>query len=120
VAVLAPILEVQANWSAIPAVDEVLIERTQSRDGHHIFIFPLDGRLVHEGLAPLLAYRLSRLEPLTFTVSANDFGLELLSSEPPALERALAEGLFSTEHLADDMEASINAAELARRQFREI
>ena len=120
VAAMAPILELQKRWSTIPAADELLIERTESRDGHHVYVFPLDGRLVHEGLAPLLAYRLSRIQPITFTISANDFGLELLSPEPPPLEQALEEGLFGVENLAEDIEASINAAELARRQFREI
>ena len=117
---LAPILTLQRRWSAIPEEDELLIERTESRDGHHLFLFPLEGRLVHEGLAPLLALRLSRLQPITFTVSANDFGLELLSPEPAPLEQGLRGDLFSTDHLAEDIRESINQAELARRQFREI
>jgi ATP-dependent helicase Lhr and Lhr-like helicase len=76
-----PILEVQARWSRIPAADELLIERVRTREGHHLFVFPFEGRLVHEGLAALLAYRISRLAPISFTMSANDYGLELLSPE---------------------------------------
>lgn len=116
-----PLLEVQARWSAIPASDEILIERVLTREGHHIFIYPLDGRLVHEGLAALFAYRLSRLTPITFSLACNDYGIELLASEPAPLDEALREGLlFSPHGLAEDIPASLNSVEMARRQFREI
>ncbi|MFL5401409.1 MAG: DNA ligase-associated DEXH box helicase, partial [Gemmatimonadales bacterium] len=39
---------------------------------------------------------------------------------PARLEEALEGGLVSPEHLLHDIPASLNAAELARRQFREI
>jgi ATP-dependent helicase Lhr and Lhr-like helicase len=84
-----PILEVQARWSRIPAADELLIERVRTREGHHLFVFPFEGRLVHEGLAALFAYRISRLAPISFTMAANDYGLELLSPDPAPLEEAL-------------------------------
>jgi ATP-dependent helicase Lhr and Lhr-like helicase len=115
-----PILEVQARWSRIPAADELLIERVRTREGHHLFVFPFEGRLVHQGLAALLAYRISRLAPISFTMSANDYGLELLSPDPAPLEAALDAGLLRAEGLADDVPASLNATEMARRQFREI
>ena len=115
-----PILEVQARWSRIPAADELLIERVKTREGHHLFLFPFEGRLVHEGLAALFAYRISRLVPITFTMAMNDYGLELLSPDPAPLEDALAAGLLSPHGLLDDVPASLNATEMARRQFREI
>lgn len=117
---LRPIFELQAQRSAIPALGELLIERLRSRDGHHLFIYPFAGRGVHEGLAALLALRLARREPNTFTFAVNDYGLELLSTRPVPLETALAEGLLSAHGLSEDMLASLNAVELARRQFREI
>jgi ATP-dependent Lhr-like helicase len=80
----------------------------------------VEGRLVHEGLAALFAYRLAQLAPITFTLAANDYGFELLSPELPPLEEAVDAGLLSPEHLLHDIPASLNAAELARRQFREI
>ncbi len=55
---VAPLLEVQSRWSRIPLLNELLIERWQSRDGHHLFLYPFAGRLVHEGLAALWAWRL--------------------------------------------------------------
>jgi ATP-dependent helicase Lhr and Lhr-like helicase len=114
------ILELQARWSCIPAADELLIERVETREGHHLFFYPIEGRLVHEGLAALFAYRLAQFSPITFTLAANDYGFELLSREPAQLEEALGSGLMSPDHLLHDIPASLNAAELARRQFREI
>ena len=35
--------------------------------------------LVHEGLAALLAYRISRLHKITFTMACNDYGIVLQS-----------------------------------------
>ena len=115
-----PLLEVQRRWSALPAADELLIECVRTREGHHIFLFPVEGRFVHEGLAALLAYRLARLQPLTFSISADEYGIELLSREPAPLDAALEANLFSTADLLDDIHAALNATEMARRQFREI
>jgi len=117
---LAPLLEIQARWSAIPGEDEILIERVEDREGHHLFFYPMEGRLVHEGLAALFAYRIARHAPLTFSMACNDYGFELLSSEPAPLHAALVEGLFSGESLLDDIAGSLNEVEMARRQFREI
>ena len=50
-----PVLETQAQISAIPALDEFLIERVKPAEGHHLFFYPFEGRLVHEGLAALFA-----------------------------------------------------------------
>ena len=76
-----PILELQAAWSRLPAADELLIERVRTREGHHLFFYPVEGRLVHEGLAALFAYRIAQLGPISFTLAANDYGLELLSAD---------------------------------------
>lgn len=115
-----PILQLQSQWSAIPSRDELLIERVHTREGEHLFFFVFEGRLVHEGLSALFAYRISQLEPITFTIAANDYGFELLSVERAPLEGAIDAGLFSTKNLLDDIIASMNASEMARRQFREI
>ena len=107
---LRPILAVQARWSHIPGVDELLVERVRTREGHHLYLFPFEGRLVHEGLAALFAYRLSRITPISFTLAANDYGLELLSPSPAPLDEALAEGLLSPRNLLDDLPAALNAS----------
>jgi len=115
-----PTLELQSRMSILPAHDELLIERTRTRDGHHLFFFPFEGRLVHEGLAALFAFRLSRLQPITFTLSVNDYGFELLSPDPAPLNEGLEAGLLSPANLLDDILHSLNTSELAKRQFREI
>jgi len=115
-----PILELQAAWSRLPAPDELLVERVVTREGHHLFFYPVEGRLVHEVLAALFAYRIAQLGPISFTLAANDYGLELLSADPAPIDEAIEAGLFSPAHLLHDIPASLNAAELARRQFREI
>jgi ATP-dependent Lhr-like helicase len=117
---LGPLLEVQRKWSAVPRPHQLLIERLKTREGWHLFVFPFEGRLVHEGLAALFAYRLSRLKPISFSMASNDYGFELLSAFRAPLEEAIAADLLSPANLASDVPASLNATEMARRQFREI
>lgn len=117
---VSPVLQRQAEWSAIPASDEFLVEQFQDREGYHLFFYPFEGRLVHEGLAALFATRLARLQPITFTLACNDYGFELLSTIPVDVPAALAAGLLSADNLGEDIVASLNAAELSKRQFREI
>ena len=117
---LRPLFDVQARWSRIPEPNQLLIERVKTREGHHLFWFPFEGRLVHEGLAALMAYRIARIAPITFTMSANDYGFELLSVDASPVEMALAHGLLSPQSLLEDVPASLNATEMAKRQFREI
>ena len=121
---LRPLLETQRRWSSIPHADELLVERVKSRDGWHVFIYPLEGRLVHEGLAALFAYRMSLVQPISFVMSSNDWGIELLSPDEPPLDAVLDATretfLFSSVRLARHISDSLNAAEMAKRQFREI
>ena len=118
--VLEPVLALQARWSAIPSKDEFLIEEVETNEGFHLFFYPFEGRLVHEGLAALFAFRISKLQPTTFSIACNDYGFELLSTEPIPLAAAIEAGLISAEGLGRDITASLNAVEMARRQFREI
>jgi len=117
---LKPVFETQASISLVPSAREFLIERVETKEGHHLFFYPFAGRLVHEGLAALIALRISRVRPISFSISCNDYGFELLAPTQAPLEEALNRGLLDTAGLADDIPESLNAAELARRQFREI
>jgi len=114
------VLEIQATMSRIPGRQELLIERLKSREGHHLFLYPFAGRLVHEGLAALFAYRLAKREPTTFSLAFNDYGMELLSLQAVLLPESFERELFSEERLVEDILGSLNAAEMARRRFREI
>jgi ATP-dependent Lhr-like helicase len=121
-----PLLRLQARWSHLPVPGRLVVEHFHSREGEHLLLYPFAGRSVHVGLASLLAYRLSRAAPATFSMAVNDYGLELLSPTDLDLARYFQEGalagqaLFSTDFLLEDVLASLNAAELAQRRFREI
>lgn len=115
-----PLLELQLDWSTLPASDELLIERVSNRDGHHLFVYPFEGRLVHEGLAALWALRLSRLRPISFSMAMNDYGFVLVSPTEAPLDEGLRGGLLSSQNIADDILSSLNATEMSKRQFREI
>jgi ATP-dependent Lhr-like helicase len=128
---LAPLLELQARSSALPCAGRIVFELTESDEGHHLFAYPLAGRMVHIGLGALLAWRAARHQTGTFSLAMNDYGFELLSRQPfdwPALlapqglhqPGALAHGLLSPEHLVQDLQQALNATELAQRRFREI
>lgn len=118
--ILRPLAALQRQRSHLPASGEFLIEYFQSREGYHLLMYPYEGRLVHEALSALVAYRISRLQPITFTIAMNDYGFELLSDSPIPVEEALERDLFSSKELGKDLLASINAAEMARRKFRDI
>ncbi len=117
---LRPLFEVQFNESLLPQKHQLLIERFKSRDGYHLFFYPFEGRLVHEGMASLFAYRISKIKKASFSIAMNDYGFELLSDEEPMLESAIKNQLFSEENLLLDIQQSLNANEMARRRFRDI
>ena len=117
---VAPILSTQAKWSLVPRPDELLIERTSTRDGQHCYLYPFAGRLVNGALGTLIAYRLGKGQPLTLRVTPNDYGVELFSRELPLLDERGWGILLSPDNLLEDILASVNAAELGRHHFREI
>lgn len=117
---LRPLLHLQATMSHLPGARELLIEYFHTDEGHHVVIYPFEGRLVHEGLASLVAYRISRILPITFSLAMNDYGFELLSDQLIPLEEALETNVLGDENLLTDIQASINSVEMARRKFRDI
>jgi ATP-dependent Lhr-like helicase len=123
---LRPLLEIQQRWSALPASDTLVIESMKSREGYHLFMYPFAGRSVHMGLASLFAYRIGRIEPITFSIAINDYGFELLAPEPVEWARVFAGatgrevGLFATGTLLEDVWDSLNATQLSQQRFREV
>jgi len=121
VKVLKPLFGLQAKLSHLPQSHEFLIESFKSREGHHLLFYPFEGRLVHEGMASLLAYRISKIKPASFSIAMNDYGFELLTDEDIPIEEALEDAdFFSINNLIDDIQHSLNANEMARRRFRDI
>jgi ATP-dependent Lhr-like helicase len=115
-----PMLQAQARLSQLPRRGSLLVERYTSREGQHHFIYPFAGRNVHIGLAQLLAWRLAREAPNTFSLSVNDYGLEILAVKPVDLSAATQAALFDVATLTADVLASLNSGHLAQRRFREI
>ncbi|HXB95538.1 MAG TPA: helicase-related protein, partial [Puia sp.] len=118
--VLQPLFALQASLSYMPRENELLIEQIETKDGFHLFVYPFEGRLVHEAMAALLAYRISRITPISFSFAMNDYGFELLSDQAIPLDDANAYELFSPDGLSADIQRSVNSAEMARRKFRDI
>lgn len=125
---LAPLLALQARVSALPCTHRVVFELIETDEGHHLFGYPLAGRMVHIGLGALLAWRAAREQTGTFSLAMNDHGFELLSRKPfdwprllePAGPGSWAQGLLSLEGLVPDIQQALNATELSLRRFREI
>lgn len=117
---IKPILDLQAKWSVIPSKGKLLIEMTKTQYGNHLFFFPFEGMFVHEVLAGVIALRISRVRPISFSIAMNDYGFELLSDQNIPIEEALEQDLFSDENLYADVQESINLTEMARRKFRDV
>ena len=115
-----PMLQTQARLSKLPTPRTLLIERFESREGFHLYLYPFAGRNVHLGLASLLAWRLAKHAPNTFSMSVNDYGFELLSAEPVDTAALLDQSAFAADQLMADVLASLISGELAQRRFREI
>ena len=118
---LKPLFDLQAQLSHLPQSHEFLIESFKSREGHHLLFYPFEGRLVHEGMASLFAYRISKIKPASFSIAMNDYGFELLTDEDIPIEQVLEDAsFFSIDNLLADIQNSLNANEMARRRFRDI
>lgn len=117
---LHPLIARQEERSHIPKADEFLVEMIKKRDGHHLFMYPFEGRLVNEVIASLMAFRISKIKPLTFTIAMNDYGFELLSDQPIPVDENNIDEILSKENLMNDVIGSINASEMASRKFRDI
>ncbi len=117
---IRPLLELQRELSEIPTPDTLLIEHGKIRGRHYVFVFPFAGRLAHEGLGAVLSLRLSRLAPRSVTAVANDYSIELSCDEPIEVDAETWRNLLVRANLLEDLRESVNAAEFARRQFREI
>ncbi|HET8859257.1 ligase-associated DNA damage response DEXH box helicase [Marivirga sp.] len=117
---IQPLIERQKELSIVPNANELLIESVISKEGFHIFIFPFEGRFIHEVLAGLIAYRISISQPITFSIAMNDYGFELLTDEVFDFEEMLSLDLFSLENVKEDILLGINETEMAKRKFRDI
>ena len=117
---LQPIFDRQEMESIVPKQNEMLIETFKTREGYHHIFYPFEGRFVHEAMGSLLSYRISLLNPISFSLAFNDYGFELLSDQPVDIEQVIDNNLFTAQDALSDLEQSLNATEMARRKFRDI
>ncbi len=117
---IKPLLDLQQDRSLLPRKDEFLVEYLKTNEGHHVLMYPFEGRFVNEGMAALVAYRISRIQPITFSIAMNDYGFELLSDQEIPIYEAIETDILGVENLLTDIQASINSTEMARRKFRDI
>ena len=117
---LKPLFDLQEKLSHVPHENELLIEQIETKDGFHLFVYPFEGRLVHEAMAAILAYRISLITPITFSFAMNDYGFELLSDQPIPVDDSNVYELFTTDDLLTDIQRSVNSTEMAMRKFRDI
>lgn len=116
----ANLVRTQQRLSVIPKAEELLAEVHSTREGAHLYLFPFEGRLVHAGIAAVLALRFTRLLKSTITTTVNDYGLELLGPKDFPFDELTTPEVFSMEKLTEDAVASVNLSQLAKLQFREI
>lgn len=117
---LKPLLELQQKRSHLPGRDELLVEYFQTEEGYHLVVFPFEGRLVHEGMASLVAYRLAQQQPISFSLAYNDYGFELLSDAAVQIGPSMLRDALRLEQLTEHVQAGVNATEMAGRKFRDI
>ena len=119
-AMARPLLELQARWSALPVPGHLLVERLQSHEGNHCFVYPFAGRQVHIGLALLLCWRLAREQAAGFSITVNDSGFELLCAEEIAPQAWHDKALFDDADLLSDLLASMGTHDPTQLRIREI
>jgi len=117
---LKPLFKLQEQLSRIPKANELLIEHIEDSDGYHLLVYPFEGRQVHEAMSSLMAYRIGKIMPITFSIAMNDYGFELVSDKPIPVDDVNAYELFSLDNLLEDILRSINSVEMAMRKFRDI
>jgi ATP-dependent Lhr-like helicase len=117
---LRPLMDLQRSRSHLPKKNEFLVEYLHSSEGYHVMMYPFEGRFVHEGMAALMAYRLSQIKPLTFSIAMNDYGFELLSDQEIPIHEGIETDILGVGDLLKDIQASVNSTEMARRKFRDI
>ncbi len=117
---LEPLLRAQKSLSALPDKNVLLVEKWSSKEGEHLFVFPFEGRSVHEGLSQLWAQRFAQREAATFSFAVSEYGFEIMGPAGYNFEGLFDDEFFSEENLEAEINMSVQLSTLTQRQFREI
>ena len=115
-------LELQAERSILPDVDEVLVETFPRDRKHYLVAYPFEGRHAHQTLGMLLTRRLERVGAYPHGFVANDYGLSVWCGRD--LSQMIADGrldlaaLLSVDMLGDDLDAWLAESSMMKRTFR--
>ncbi len=115
-------LALQQRKSALPPMDDLLVETFPRGGRHYLIAYPFEGRLAHQTLGMLLTRRMerARLQPLGFV--ANDYAIAVWSKVAigPRISHGLVslEDLFAEDMLGDDLEDWLQESALMKRTFR--
>ena len=109
-------LELQAEKSAIPDAETLLVETFPRGSRHFLVAYPFAGGLAHGTLCMLLTRRLDRLGvgPLGFVVT--DYSLAIWSIKP--MDGLDLDALFEPDMLGDDLESWLEESFMMKRSFR--
>jgi len=115
-------LELQAEFSVVPAADEMLIETFPRGARHYLVCYPFEGRLAHQSLGMLLTRRLERAGAAPLGFVANEYALAIWGlndmSEMVRRGRLDLAQLFDEDMLGDDLDAWLAESSLMKRSFR--
>jgi ATP-dependent Lhr-like helicase len=109
-------LELQAERSAIPAPDEMLLETFPNGRRFFLVAFPFEGRLAHTTLCMLLTRRLERLGVGPIGFVCNDYALAVWAMRDMS-GLSMAE-LFDEDMLGDDLEAWLAESPMMKSAFK--
>ena len=115
-------LSLQAHFSRVPGVRELVIETFPRADKHYLVCYPFEGRLAHQTLGMLLTRRLERARARPLGFVANEYALAVWGLGD--LSFMIRQGkldldaLFDADMLGDDLEAWLAESALMKRTFR--
>jgi ATP-dependent Lhr-like helicase len=115
-------LSLQADFSRVPGVRELVVETFPRADKHYLVCYPFEGRLAHQTLGMLLTRRMERARARPLGFVANEYALAVWSLGD--LSFMIRQGkldlnvLFDPDMLGDDLEAWLAESALMKRTFR--
>jgi ATP-dependent Lhr-like helicase len=111
-------LRLQKAFSALPQLDNVLVEQFPFRQAYYTLFYTFDGRKANQTLGMLLTRRMEKMgvKPLSFSVT--DYGLSISAINPVTNEQL--QRLFQPDILGDELEDWMLQAPMLKRSFRQV
>lgn len=111
-------LTLQAEVSAIPGHDSLMIEHFPRAGVQFTVLYTFEGRPANQTLGMLITRRLERLKLGPIGFSINDYALCVTTVEP--LDERAAASLFTADLLEEELDAWLTDSPMLRRAFRRV